>query len=390
MAEEIKSIASKNRIQSLDVLRGFALLGIALVNVLGFNASFFDFGGYYDNLPNPEQQKFYHTLISLTADKFIFIYSFLFGYGFHLQYSKYGSEKSAFKNYYIRRLLFLAIFGIIHIIFLWAGDILLLYAIGGFILLIIRKVPAKTALIVGFIFYFFISIWLIISIWIPLPNGLSSTCTECMKDALQIYPVGNYFECLKLRIFEYYSFRNINLFYYLPKVIGVFVFGSYASQFKLHNRISAQRLKWFGVFLLIAIIGIILYFYYEKWVFYLLPDNNSYMNSVYMGAYELMNLFIALSYILFIMLLTTFKFNLFAPFTFVGRMSLSNYIMQSLLFSIIFYGWGMGKFGMKEPGILIWYAISIYIFQLILSYFWLKIKKQGPLEWLWRKLSYKT
>lgn len=114
------------------------------------------------------------------------------------------------------------------------------------------------------------------------------------------------------------------------------------------------------------------------------------MNAVYMGAYELMNLFMALSYILLILLLASYKFNILKPFAYVGRMSLTNYIMQSLIFSIIFYGWGFGKFGMQEPTIFVWYAVGVFVFQLIFSYIWLKKRKHGPLEWLWRKLSYQN
>jgi len=388
MPAEIIAVNNKSRIESLDILRGFALFGIALVNVFGFNASFFDFGGFYNNLSDPAQQKFYHTFIGLTADKFIFLYSFLFGYGFFLQFNKYSTQGSKFTKYYKRRLTFLALFGIAHILFLWAGDILLLYAIGGSILFSLRKVSGKILILIGFFFYFFISIWLVISIWIPLPNGLSSTCTDCLNDALQIYPTGTYLECLKLRLLEYYSFRNINILYYLSKVLGIFIFGFIASQNKVHERINENRIKWVGIFLLIACVGLLLYFFYEKGVLKLVPVDSNFMNAIYMGVYELMNLFMALSYILFILLLASYKFNVLKPFVYVGRMSLTNYIMQSLIFSIIFYGWGFGEFGMQEPTKFIWYAVGVFIFQLIFSYFWLKTKKQGPLEWLWRKLSY--
>ncbi|MCD4729558.1 MAG: DUF418 domain-containing protein [Bacteroidales bacterium] len=388
MTRQLTSTQQENRIESLDILRGFALFGIALVNVLGFNASFFDFGGFYNNLSDPIQQKFYHTFIGLTADKFIFLYSFLFGYGFFLQFNKYGSQGSEFTSFYRRRLLFLALFGIAHIFFLWAGDILLLYAIGGSILFLLRKISGKVLLLIGLIFYFFISIWQVISIWIPLPDGLSSTCTNCLNDALQIYPTGTYLECLKLRLFEYYSFRNINILYYLSKVLGIFILGFSASKYKLHERINENRIKWVGIFLLIVCAGLLLYFYYERWVLKLIPADSNYMNAVYMGAYELMNLFVALSYIMLILLLASYKFNILKPFAYVGRMSLTNYIMQSVIFSIIFYGWGFGKFGMQEPTIFIWYAVGVFIFQLLFSYLWLKTKKQGPLEWIWRKLSY--
>jgi len=307
MQSKLIATNSKNRIESIDVLRGFALLGIALVNVFGFNASFFDFGGFYNNLPDPAQLEFYHTFIGLSADKFIFVYSFLFGYGFYLQYQKYGEGGKSFNIYYKRRLFFLAIFGIAHVLFLWAGDILLPYAIAGFILFLLRKKSDKLLLLIGLIFYFFISIWLILSIWIPLPNGLSSTCTECLTDALQIYQTGNYLECLKLRIFEYYSFRNINILYYLTKVTGIFLFGFLASKHQLHQQIQDNRIKWIIIFLLVSIAGCLLYFNYEKWVFKMLPTESDFINAFYMGAYELMNLFVAMSYILLILILASFK-----------------------------------------------------------------------------------
>jgi uncharacterized protein len=390
MTNKLIAVKSRQRIQSLDILRGFALFGIALVNIFGFNASFFDFGGFYNHLPDPEQQKFYTNFIGLTADKFIAIYSFLFGFGFYLQFKKFNVIENGFAQFYGRKLFYLALFGICHIVFLWAGDILFLYAIAGFLLLIIRRLSTNKLLVIGFVFYFFISIWLLLSTWITLPNGLSSICTECLADAMRIYPSGNYFECLKLRLFEYYSFKNINLLYYLPKVFSIFIFGFLASKYKMHQQINSHKLKWFLIFILVTILGILLYLYYEKWIFKILPAKSQYIDAGYMGAYELMNLFLSSAYILFIMLLSSLKINLLKPFAYAGRMSLTNYIMQSILFSILFYGWGFGKFGMKEPGHFIWYAVGIFFLQLILSYFWLKYYQQGPLEWLWRKLSYRN
>jgi len=389
MNEVLTPINTSSRIESLDILRGFALFGIALVNVFGFNASFFDFGGFYGNLPDPDQQNFYNVFISLSADKFIFIYSFLFGYGFALQYAKYGRLEHDFTKYYLRRLLILAFFGIFHVVFLWAGDILLLYAYGGLLLFSLRKTKSNILVILAFVFYFFISLWLTLSAWFPLPDGLSSTCTECIEKAKQIYPFENYLSCLKLRLSEYYAFRNINILYYLPKVIGIFFFGFLASRYNLHQKIKDNKLKWFYIFILITAVGIMLYLYYETWVFKILSAESAYLNAVYMGAYELMNLFIASGYILFILLVSSFQNKILKPFAYAGRMSLTNYLMQSLLFSIIFYGWGFGQFGSTNPTKFIWYAVGIFVFQVIFSYTWLKLKKQGPLEWLWRKLFYR-
>lgn len=390
MPKEITAIENKNRIESLDILRGFALLGIALVNVFGFNASFFDFGGFYNNLPDPFQQHFYHLFISLTADKFIFMYSFLFGYGFYLQYHKYLDTGKQFNTYYNRRLSFLAIFGIAHVLFLWAGDILLLYAVAGIILYSIRKVSNRILIVLGLFFYFFISFWLVVTQWIPLPTGMYSTCRECLNQALQIYPTSNYLECSSLRLLEYYSFRYNNILYYFTKILGVFTFGFLASKYNLHQRIQDHKSNWILIFVLTSSIGLIYYLNYEGWVYKVLPAESNYTDALFMGAYELMNLIIATGYILLILILASYKSSILKPFAYVGRMSLTNYIMQSIIFSVIFYGWGFGKFGMQEPTIFVWYAVGVFIFQLIFSYFWLKQKKQGPLEWLWRKLSYRN
>lgn len=390
MSTELSATKSKNRIESIDILRGIALLGIALVNVFGFNASFFDFGGFYNNLSDPVQQYFYHIFISLTADKFIFIYSFLFGYGFYLQYQKYGEQGKHFNTYYKRRLFFLALFGVAHVLFLWAGDILLPYAIAGFILYSIRNVSNKILIVFGLFFYFFISFWLVLTLWIPLPTGMYSTCRECLNEALQIYPTGSYLECSSIRLLEYYSFRYNNIFYYFPKILGVFTFGFLASKYKLHQRIQDHNIKWILIFVLVSSIGLIYYFKYESWVYKILPAESNFMDALFMGAYELMNLLIAMGYILLILILASYKSSILKPFAYVGRMSLTNYIMQSALFSIIFYGWGFGKFGMQAPTIFVWYAVGVFIFQLIFSYFWLRHYKQGPLEWLWRKLSYRN
>ncbi|MCF8368300.1 MAG: DUF418 domain-containing protein [Bacteroidales bacterium] len=389
MKGSITPIKSTDRILSLDILRGIALLGIALVNVLGFNASFFNFGGFYNNLTDPFQLNFYQIYISLTADKFIFLYSFLFGYGFALLYQKYGSNGKKFTQFYLRRLFYLALFGIFHILFLWAGDILFLYAVAGIILFSLRRVNSKLLAPIGFFLYFFISFWLILAIWIPLPDGLSSTCTTCLENARQVYSNSNYLEILKLRLYEYYSFRYINLLYYLPKVMGIFIFGYLASRNKLHEKVSQNRLKGLIVLAAVSCLAAVLYFFYETMVFNLLSKNSPFLNATYMGAYELMNLFLASSYILIIFHFVSFGGALLAPFAYAGRMSLTNYIMQSILFSIIFYGWGFGQFGSQKPYDLMGYALGIVIIQMILSYFWLKYHKQGPLEWMWRKLAYR-
>jgi uncharacterized protein len=384
----IQPLQSNKRIASIDILRGVALFGILLVNVLGFNASFFDFGGYYNHLPDEFQQRFYNVFISLTADKFIFIFSFLFGYGINIQYNRFQERGGNFNRFFTRRMLLLALFGAAHILFLWAGDILFLYAIAGFVILLLYKLSTKWQIVFAVFFYFFIGIWLTFGVSLNLPDAMSSTCTGCLDKVRIVYAEGNYFECLSLRLYEYFAFRNINTFYYLPKIIGLTMFGFIASKYNFHKSVVKYRLKWSLALLVIAGIGTIIYFEYEKVVDF----SSSYANAIYMTAYELMNVFVAFTYILLVMIISSGQSvaKFLKPLALMGRASLTNYLMQSLLLSIVFYGWGFGQFGQIKVTSVEFIALGVFLIQLIINLIWFRNYKQGPLEKLWRKWSYQN
>ncbi|MDP2721537.1 MAG: DUF418 domain-containing protein [Bacteroidales bacterium] len=389
---EITFVLPQNRVASLDILRGFALMGIAIVNILGFNASFFDFGGFYNALPDPAQLHFYQVLIGLSADKFIFLYSFLFGYGIWMQLQRFNLQGGNFPAFFSRRMAVLLAFGIAHVLFLWAGDILIPYAIAGMVVLFLRKLPVSRLLILGFFFYFFVVIWLILSVWFKLPNALSSTCPACLSQALDVYAHGDYFQILKLRLIEYAAFFPVNLLYYLPKIMGITLFGFVASKLQLHKNIITHRIRWLIITPLVAGLAIAAYLYYEELAITMTPAESPFLTASYMMSYELMNLVMALAYILIILLLSAFKVLqwILKPISYPGRMSLTNYLLQSVLFGFIFYGWGWGFFGWQNPSQIELFAIFVFILEIIISYLWLQKFNQGPLESIWRKLSYRS
>ena len=386
MEEKILPVGVNERISSIDILRGFALLGIVLVNVLGFNASFFNFSGFYNNLPNHFQQEFYTIYISLTADKFIFLFGFLFGYGIYLQYNKFENKGENFIDFFSKRMFILSLFGILHILFLWAGDILLLYSFAGIVILVFHKLSTKWQVLLSVFFYFFIGIWLYIGVWISLPDAMSSTSTDYLEKAKIIFANGNYFDCLFLRLQEYFSFRNINAFYYLPKVIGITIFGFIASKHNLHKDVEKHTKSWIIILIIIASIGAASYFGFDKIINFKSP----YANAMYMIGYEFTNLFVACSYLLSIMIIASNSFfaKLLKPIALMGRMSLTNYIMQSFILSIVFYGWGFGLFGQTDVTSIVLLGICVYMLQLFINIIWFKYNNQGPLEKLWRKYSY--
>jgi len=389
--QTVEPVRPQNRAASLDILRGIALLGIALVNVLGFNASFFDFGGFYSALPDVFQKAVFQLIISLFADKFIFIFSFLFGYGIYMQYRRFSLQQLNFVPFFSRRMGVLLMFGVLHVGLLWAGDILILYAIAGMVVLAIRKWSPVLLLTTGLFFYFFISFWLVLSVYIPLPDGLSSACPTCLREALEVYATGHYFEILQLRATEYQAFLPVNLIYYFPKVIGVIIFGFLASRYSLHTQIQLNKKRWVLVTLLVAGVSAIVFTKYESVIALTISDKSSFLPAASMFGYELMNLFVASAYILVVLMLCAYRYllKMLHWFSYAGRMSLTNYLGQSLIFAFFFYGWGLGFFGWEKPLQLISVALFVFILQVIFSYLWLKEFQQGPLEMLWRRLSYR-
>ncbi|MBI9036900.1 MAG: DUF418 domain-containing protein [Bacteroidales bacterium] len=380
------------RISQIDILRGFALFGILLVNVFGYNSSFFDFNGFYQTYEDPVNSTVFNLVIGFGADKFIFIFSFLFGVGFSIMYLKYCADERDFFTLYLRRLLALMMFGIIHIIFFWAGDILVSYSLMGMILLLSRKLRSGLIMFLSVLLYFFPIIYIAFEGVFPwMPSALSSVTEIKMPEVIDIYSSGSYLEILKIRIHEYFAFRNINLIYYAPKVLSLFFFGFLFYKHKYLEKINSSRVSYFFVLIIVLLIGIFLNLFTENIVNSLAnPETNPFYTAIYMCVFEITNIFLGLCYILIILLLSQipiFK-NILNPLKYVGRMALTNYLMQSVIFTTIMYAYGFGYFGSIQPWQLIIFAIVIFVIQIFISVIWLKNFRFGPLEWVWRKWTY--
>jgi len=383
----------QNRIQQIDILRGFALFGVLMVNVFGYNASFFDFSGFYQRFSEEVQQNIFSFIVNYGADKFIGLFSLLFGMGFSIMYLKYQSDEKYFLKIYTRRLMALLVFGILHIVFFWAGDILFSYAILGFVLLLLRKQSSKLLLPLSIFIYFFPILYLVVSIHLNfLPDALSSTSQMKLPEVIKIYSTGSFADIFKLRLHEYWSFRNINLIYYAPKVLSLFIFGFLFYKHQFIQKINAKKARFFILAILLLFVGILLNNYTMELVkLFTQSDSNPYFTSWYMGIFEITNVFLILSYLLIILILSQaiyFQF-LLTPLKYVGRMSLTNYISYSIVFTTVMYSYGFGKFGSFTPLELVIIAFIVFAVQLYICKIWLRYFSFGPMEWIWRRLTYK-
>lgn len=391
MKTNYRPVRPAERIEQIDILRGFALLGILLVNVFGYHASFYHFGEFYGQLTNPLESGIYWAMVNFGSDKFIFLFSILFGYGFWMLYEKFEEREIPFVKFYSLRMLSLCLFGILHIVLLWAGDILFIYGILGMLLLTIRQLGTKTLIFAALFFYFFTALFLILKIYLPfLPNSLSTTSALQMDEIIPVYSNGNFFDILLLRINEYITFRNINIFYYAPKVFALFIIGYISGKGKWLEKVNGQRSKFIIINFLFFVAGLFFILKLEAVLYFFSNEESQFFTALYIAIYETGNLFLGFGYLMMILLIsgTTTGKRILNPFKYAGRMAFTNYLFQSVIFTTIFYGYGFGRFGNTNPSTFLIWAVIVFAFQVVFSMIWFSNFRYGPLEFIWRRMSY--
>jgi len=372
---------AKQRIFSIDALRGFSLLGILLMNILTF-AFPYQIINPFEFFQQQDGALFKISSLFIIAS-FYPIFAFLFGYGLSIMYQN-SIEKEL--NYYpmiIRRLSFLLLIGMIHGIFIFYGDILATYALLGFIAIIfVRLKPQHSlvALTIGF------GILILLYI-LPMVLLQDATQVENFVGLQELERVNNI-----LASADYLSIIGVNLKYFGMNVantilvgpfsiLPIMLFGIYAHQINWLNKIRNHKNLYTVIGLVIFILGLA----FKMIQIVLEGSMTSQLISQMLGGP-----IVALSYIIFFVLLcedATAR-KVLNPLQYIGKLSLTTYLTQSVICIFIFYGIGLNYYG-KLPVLTIYtIAIVIYLVQLLLSYLYLKKFKQGPIEKLWRKVTY--
>jgi uncharacterized protein len=386
-----------DRIESLDVLRGFALLGILLINIQAFAmpvAAYMNPTAYGDLTG----ANFWAWAIPYVfADlKFISIFSMLFGAGIVLmwQRAEKRGEPPALLHY--RRMGWLIVFGILHAHLFWYGDILYSYGMAGLVVYLFRRLRPVVLATIGIVLgavpsLIFLGIGLSIPYWpaeaIEGFNTEWGLSQEAIQEELSAYR-GSYFDQIPYRSGDSLAAQLGEFPMFLSwRVSSLMLIGM--ALFKL-GALSAQwdRRKYLLWILSAAILGIpvIVFGIYQNfergW------DIRSFFFGIqynYWASY-----LVALGWVGVIMLwcqssvLTSLKSRVAA----LGRTAFSNYILQTVICTTIFYGHGLGYFGSVDRIRLVILCLIIYTVQLMIIPLWLKHFSLGPLEAVWRRLTY--
>ncbi len=387
-------ITSAARIGELDVLRGFALLGVLVVNITSWlSYPFFATEAQAEALIVTTADMNADFLVRwLGADKANTLFAFLFGVGFWVQMERLEGRNANFQRIYLRRLFVLLAFGLVHLFFFWPFDILHLYALAGFMLLAMRRVSDRVLLLAGLVLAFAARP---LGSFVLDETGVRAAVGKAMFNDTMILERYNEVSLLGLsgRLFEVSFFVWIGggmivgwLFY----ALGRFLLGAYVARKKWIQRSGELLAGWRLCALICLPIGLTGQFlaaaidletwaWTEQWQW---AENWIHYPTVPM---------IAAGYVSALILIFHSRAKplalVFAP---VGRMALTNYVMQTFIIGFLGYkaAGGPGLAGNAGPALLVAIAFAVFAAQTLFSHLWLSRFAYGPLEWVWRALTY--
>ena len=417
----VSPVAGKSRIQSLDVLRGFALLGILLMNILVFA---FPFAAYSDPTIDGATEGLnlavFASMDVLVEGSMRAIFSMLFGAGMLIFLAKRDTDVDTLRDLFYRRTILLIIFGLVNAyIFIWPGDILYTYGMAGLLLYFFRDFSAAQ------LTKYSLTIFLLLGI-IHISLHMDARSLRNDVKAVEALPVGTalsveqqqtladwdafleeQFVSPELIQLEYETRKSgyidnviayapfnfllqtvVLLFSALWDVLAMMLLGMAFYKWGLLDASRSSREYWL---LAIAGIGMGLPLNYLETATYISSGYEIYWAGGYRPSYDVSRLALAVGYIGIIMLICKlalipwFRSALAA----VGQLALTNYLAQSIICNFIFMGFGFGLFGELQRYEAYLVVLGVWVFQIIFSLVWLRFYRFGPAEWLWRSLTYK-
>jgi uncharacterized protein len=358
----------QERIELLDVLRGFALFGVLVMNMQYFVSPTYASILQSDAATTGDWLGFWFVRM-FAESKFYPLFSFLFGYGMAIQIQNAQARDSRFVPLYTWRLTILLLIGAVHSIYFWSGDILATYALLGFVLLLFHRRSDATLLVCSLLCLFAVSggLSLIHSGWLPAdwsqrPNGLFDEIREDDRRAYQ----------------------------QAIRVMSMFLIGLLAGRKRVLTDGIRDASRVARICIGCWIAGLTGNLVYTWLVHGLDPNALSWSRIVALSTLAWSGPVLAAAYVTTLIGWTrkprwrTF----FHPLSFVGKMALTNYLLQTLICQGLLSHSMLGRFGPVHPPLGLLLTIVVFAFQIATSRWWLLRYRFGPMEWLWRTLTY--
>ena len=392
-------VSASERIDNLDVLRGLALLGIALMNVEYFTAPLADMASGIA----PDARG-----LDWLADAFVYVFvrgkfwtlfSLLFGMGFAVMLGRAAAAGRGFVPMYLRRTFGLLLIGLVHALLVWSGDILVSYAVTALLLMALFRNTATTQLWKwgAWIWGVLLALMLLGSAAMmamgdaasdPDAAAMAETMASLRDAEIAAYSSGSYAEANAVRLQWFMESLGDN-FFLVPLVLGMFLIGAWLvrsgamSEPAAHRRMFV-RLAWLGGLAGLALtLASVAINPNPNMVAGADPDAMMAM-TLHMAGSPLM----ALAFVGIVVLALQRGAAWLRAVAPAGRMALTNYLAQSVIGTLLFYGYGLGLWGGVSRAWQVLGVGVVFALQVALSRWWLSRFRYGPMEWLWRAFTY--
>ncbi|WP_185960747.1 DUF418 domain-containing protein [Aliidiomarina halalkaliphila] len=403
MTSTATPVQSAERMHVLDILRGFALFGILMMNIEYFQRPMQAIMLGFDQSQVGIDYAVGWFVYVFIQGKFYTLFSLLFGIGFVIFLDRAREKVAKPRLLFLRRILILAAIGALHAFLIWAGDILLLYAfVGLFLMLLFHNTPVSRLWKWGLVLLIFPLLLFLLGAWgiamgmqadpdtmINAFSAQQSALLSDMERADYIYSQGNFWEVVQWRMYEMGQlYLGAGFLFFIPSILALFLFGAAAARAGLFRDIAAN-IRYFKRFAVLGYgLGVpaaLLFGQFSMNLDMLMP---TYQGALALTLQTVANITLCFAYISTLVLLMHYGKRWVQVFAPAGRMALTNYLLQSLVFTLIFYGYGLGLYGEVGRATATLMAIALYVGQLTASAWWLQRYQYGPMEWLWRSLTY--
>ncbi|MEW9501629.1 DUF418 domain-containing protein [Jeotgalibacillus marinus] len=382
---KLQPIEPSSRIASLDVMRGFSLLGIFIVNMIAFHSPMYYYDPYTwwgDSINRPV----YWWIDVFIQASFYPIFTMMFGYGLAIQFRRSIEKGTNFIPFAMKRLFILLVIGVIHAFVIWSGDILISYAMVGFLLIWLLKLDGKWLLILGLILFLLpqilISGVLVLAYVVDPISVTYFSGVQEIQSSVDAYGNGSIGDIFAQRYNDWMFANSPTAFVSLIiALLPLMMIGAGVSKLRLLERAKEKKKSLLVITLITLPIALVLktapYWGEKNLAFSFIQD--------FVGGPLLSMAYMAL---IALLMTSTKSVKLLRPFAQTGRMSLTNYLLQSVIGTLIFYSYGLGLYDEVNLSTSILLALAIFVVQMILSELWLARFQRGPMESLWRRLSY--
>lgn len=391
-AESFAPASGKERIVLMDALRGLALLGIITANLGSFSGYAYLSPEARQALPTFALDRLVDPLLHIfIASKFSTIFSMLFGVGFALQLEKARVKGVVFRPYFAKRMLLLLTLACLHAYLLWFGDILRFYALAGLSLLLVAHWTEKKLLLAGLVLTVVVTpvIFILNEAVLyhpPAPGDLS------LQGILSAFRHGTYGQVLAAN----WQLDEVRNFWQgapltIASTTGKVLIGFWMGKKGLFSQPEKHRpllRRWFWGGLILGLPSSVAYWAISTGQLNLDSLWLVWLPFAVAGGMILQSLFYISSFVQ--AWGRGYGFSWLKIFVPVGKMALTNYLLQTAVGLFLFYGYLPGPHQMGQVGSasLLLLGVLIFALQVFFSHWWFRSYQQGPVEWLWRRLAY--